>query len=86
MYEAQEDTTRVVSIFNDAYQPIKSVTLLWHGEEVVITEIGYLYQLEEGQKIRHAFSCTDGVSFFQMVFNDEDLPVLESLLASRGAN
>jgi hypothetical protein len=74
MYDYTEEP--LVSLFRDAYQPIRPLTLLWHDYEITITEIGYIQKLQEGQTVRHVFSCTDGLIFVELIFDEKYLSLL----------
>jgi hypothetical protein len=73
----------MVSLFRDAYQPVRPFALLWHNQEITITEIGYIQKLHEGKTVRHVFSCTDGITFFELIFEDAHIPFLAEHLVKR---
>lgn len=74
MYE--EDDAALGRVFRNAYQPVKPITLQWRDKEVTITEIGFLHTISQGAVIRHVFSCTDGVEFYQLTFDHKDISLL----------
>ena len=78
MYEDSE--ANVGRIFRNAYQPVKPIILQWRDTEVTITEIGFSHTLTQGSVIRHVFSCTDGITFYQLTFNHTDIPMLAKQL------
>lgn len=75
MYENTTEQS-MVSLFRDAYQPIRPLTLFWRDTEITITEIGYVQKLTEGKTVRHVFSCTDGLIFVELIFNEKYLHLL----------
>lgn len=73
----------LVSLFRDAYQSIRPLTIEWQGQQITIVEIGYLQKLQEGQTVRHVFSATDGSRFYELIFDELDVPFLTEYLLGR---
>lgn len=74
MYE--DDETIVGRIFRNAYQSVRPITLQWRDTEVTITEMGFSHTITQGTSIRHVFSCTDGLNFYELTFDHKDIPLL----------
>lgn len=81
MYDNTEEP--LVQLFGDTYQPVRPLTLLWKDQEITITEIGYIQKLQEGKTVRHVFSCTDGLSFYELIFDESHLSLLTEQLLTR---
>lgn len=45
----------------------------WRGRKYRITKVGLHHMIREGRVLMHVFSVTDGVIFFKLVFNTEQL-------------
>jgi hypothetical protein len=73
MYETINEKVDVIAIFGQGFQDAKPFKIRWHGQDHIITKVGYKHKMREGQKIIHIFSCTDGATFFELRFDAEDL-------------
>lgn len=82
MYEQINQRIAVVAIFGDTYQDVRPFKIKWNGREYLIKKVGYVHKYKEGRTLFHAFSATDGMNFFELLFNTEEL----SWLLGRVAN
>lgn len=73
MYEKINERVAVVAVFGDTYQDVRPFKIRWNGRDYVIKQVGYVHKYKEGKAVLHAFSATDGVNFFELVFNAEEL-------------
>lgn len=73
MYERINERISVVAVFGDTYQDVRPSKLKWKGREFIVKKVGYVHKYKEGKAILHVFSATDGVNFFELVFNAEEL-------------
>lgn len=78
MYE--DDETTLGRVFRNAYQPVKPISLFWGDKETTITEIGFSHTITQGASVRHVFSCSDGMNFYQLTFDHTDIPLLAKQL------
>ena len=73
MYERINERISVVAVFGDTYKDVRPFKIKWHGREHLITKVGYVHKYKEGKTLFHAFSATDGVNFFELLFNSDEL-------------
>ncbi len=87
MYETINERVAVIARFpKDTYKDLSPFRLEWHGREYVIKELGYHHKYKQGRATIHVFSATDGVHFFELKFNTEDLTWLLGKLGSSEVN
>ncbi|MDN5275866.1 MAG: hypothetical protein JWN33_515 [Candidatus Saccharibacteria bacterium] len=86
MYERINQRVSVVAIFGDTYKDVRPFRIKWNGREHTITKIGYVHKLKEGKALLHVFSATDGVNFFELIFNTDDLSWVIGRIADGEAN
>lgn len=86
MYERINERVSVVAIFGDTYRDVRPSKIRWKGRDYIITEVGYVYKYKEGKTLFHVFTGTDGVSFFELVFNTDELSWLISRVADNETN
>lgn len=73
MYERLNQRIAVAVLFGAAHKDVRPYKIKWNGREYVIQKIGYVHKYQEGRTVYHVFSATDGVNFFELVFNTDDL-------------
>lgn len=81
-YERIDERISVVAVFGDTYKSVQPFRIKWNGREYRITKVGYVHKYKEGKTLFHAFSVTDGLNFFELLFNTDEL----SWLIGRVAN
>ena len=86
MYENINERISVVAIFGDTYQSVRPFKLRWKSKDYVIKKVGYQHKFKEGQNIIHVFSATDGINFFELKFNANELSWLIGRVGNNEAN
>lgn len=86
MYERINERISVVAIFGDTYQAVRPFKVKWRQREFIITKVGYVHKYKEGKTLFHVFSATDGVNFFELIFNVTELSWLIGRVADNEAN
>lgn len=85
MYERINQRISVVALFGDTYQDVRPFKIKWNGRVYVISQIGYVHKYKEGKTLFHVFSATDGVNFFELLFNTDELSWLIGRVADNEA-
>lgn len=73
MYESIDEPVSVIAIFGKGYQSIRPFKMQWHDKDYLIRQVGYVHKYKEGVTMWHVFSVTDGINFFELKFNSEEL-------------
>ena len=73
MYELINEPIDVIAVFGKGYQDIKPYKFRWADKDYLISKIGYKHKVKEGNKIIHVFSLTDGMNFFELRFDANEV-------------
>lgn len=63
----------VATIFGNAYKAVRPFRIRWENKEYTIKAVGYRHHYREGARIIHVFSATDGLNFFELLFEAADV-------------
>jgi hypothetical protein len=70
------ETVKVVASFglsNNVGARLRPVKMLYHGREVVFTELGMYHPTAAGKRAIHVFDLSDGASDYRLEFDAERL-------------
>lgn len=73
MPEAINEPVSVALWSNHVSGKIMPYSLYWHGKRYQIRQMGFHHSFRQGRTLVHAFSVTDGVTFFRLEMNTETL-------------
>ncbi len=86
MYEHINERISVVAIFGNTYNDVRPFKIKWHEREYLITKVSYVHKYKEGKTLYHAFSATDGVNYFELLFDPQELSWLIGRVSNNEAN
>jgi hypothetical protein len=73
MYENINEQIAVLVIFGLDRKKVQPCKIKWKGREYLITHVDYQYKYKEGRSVVHVFSVTDGVQYFELKFDSENM-------------
>lgn len=86
MYEHVNERIKVVAVFGNGYKDVRPFKAQWGEKEIIVRKIGYVHKLQEGRAVRHVFSISDGVNFYEFIFDAADLSWLIGRVSDNEAN
>lgn len=73
MYENINEQVSVAVIFSKGSRKVRPFKVRWHDRDFEITSVDYHYKYKEGRSMIHVFSATDGVNYFELKYDSENL-------------
>ncbi len=71
--ESIDEAVSVQLFSNHLKRSAGPVYLHWRGRRYAITKIGLHHIVKDGSTLFHIYSVTDGMNFFKLSFNTENL-------------